>query len=999
MVLLQFANAVVTSLCKSERKTRPLPFLYRIIQKFALARCNALFANLALQEVFLKNSCLLCDQSTRSAVRSSYQIKTLTDYDVLGRAWRTRSSNGSCGAVTPPGSIITLDAANEASFNGIDVGSSMNLDITQFDTAANGLGAAHWSKRKQTSGDNYNTIDVLEQRSTFDALGRAQSASSTLSPSVGVTETYTTSTTYDPIGRTRTATDATGGTVENMYTKNGFMVRIRDANNPSTVYWELLKTNHRGQAVKEWRNKNVKLMTQRSYHAQNGRLTGIQTGEFIGSTLDTNSAIQNLGYSYDSQGNLFKRNDARLNKEERFGYDALNRLVQSWVGTLNQNGTPQQGLALSYDALGNICTKQIGSGEIIGYQYAGAAGCGLAGLGGSANSNTSQSPHAVIARINANGTTKTTYQYDAGGYQTSADYINTSENAKDRNIRYNVDGLADQFTNATETSHFRYAPGGRYLQHNIKAGVTTTTRYLGGVEWITKSNAVNQFERRRYVGGFLIIKEMGNTVGSGTSAIHTVTQRQEQYQFGDHLGSTDVLTDAQGNVIERMSFDAHGSRRDASSWLISIGIYTPTNTTHGFTGHEMLDGFGIIHMNGRIYDPELGRMLSPDPIVQEMVNLQNLNRYSYVLNNPLSLTDPTGLSWLGENWRSVGAVVIVIAAAIITHGASLEGTDALLVAMGAGAVSSAVACACAQGAVTGAFSALLFWGIGEYFQSIADANPQGLKFVGDTGLTPGQYGAKVAAHGVAGGIMSTIQGGKFGHGFASAGMAQLFSPAIGQITGDSSGAIASRITVAAFIGGTTSAMSGGKFANGALTAAFVQAFNFEAHEGGESKSDVPTISDEMGPPAPTPRKTLSQRVSKSVGDFFEEIQDRVLPAMGPVGMEASFGLKAVGSGALIIKASSNATNIARLGYNANRLNKVFAGKHMLDPLVQKFGSQEAALVAIHNAFQFVAKNPSAYQTGAWVTRQIGGVTVSVKGAIIENSFRISTATANQAGFY
>ncbi|MDJ0947274.1 MAG: RHS repeat-associated core domain-containing protein, partial [Kiloniellales bacterium] len=66
-------------------------------------------------------------------------------------------------------------------------------------------------------------------------------------------------------------------------------------------------------------------------------------------------------------------------------------------------------------------------------------------------------------------------------------------------------------------------------------------------------------------------------------------------------------------------------------------------TPRGFTGHEHLDAVGLIHMNGRVYDPVLGRFLSADPFVPSPTATQSFNRYSYVGNNPLSYTDPTGL--------------------------------------------------------------------------------------------------------------------------------------------------------------------------------------------------------------------------------------------------------------------------------------------------------------------------------------------------------------------
>jgi RHS repeat-associated protein len=76
----------------------------------------------------------------------------------------------------------------------------------------------------------------------------------------------------------------------------------------------------------------------------------------------------------------------------------------------------------------------------------------------------------------------------------------------------------------------------------------------------------------------------------------------------------------------------------------------------GFTGHEHLDAFGLIDMNGRVYDPILGRFLSPDKYVQAPGFTQSLNWYSYCLNNPLIFTDPSGNTWLSQfgDWISGG---------------------------------------------------------------------------------------------------------------------------------------------------------------------------------------------------------------------------------------------------------------------------------------------------------------------------------------------------------
>ncbi|MDP3327706.1 RHS repeat-associated core domain-containing protein, partial [Parvibaculum sp.] len=71
----------------------------------------------------------------------------------------------------------------------------------------------------------------------------------------------------------------------------------------------------------------------------------------------------------------------------------------------------------------------------------------------------------------------------------------------------------------------------------------------------------------------------------------------------------------------------------------------------------MIDDVGLVNMNGRIYDPEIGRFMSADPIVQDPTDTQSLNRYTYVGNNPLSYTDPTGYFSLGKLLRTIIAIV------------------------------------------------------------------------------------------------------------------------------------------------------------------------------------------------------------------------------------------------------------------------------------------------------------------------------------------------------
>jgi RHS repeat-associated protein len=131
--------------------------------------------------------------------------------------------------------------------------------------------------------------------------------------------------------------------------------------------------------------------------------------------------------------------------------------------------------------------------------------------------------------------------------------------------------------------------------------------------------------------------------GDGLSAVYIKTNETGQLYFvaKDHLGSIIGLYNTIGTLVEEYSYDAWGRRRNPNTWHYS-NIQLPTLTKRGYTGHEHLDEFGLINMNGRLYDPLLGRMLSPDNYVQGSTGTQNFNRYSYCLNNPLTYTDPDG---------------------------------------------------------------------------------------------------------------------------------------------------------------------------------------------------------------------------------------------------------------------------------------------------------------------------------------------------------------------
>jgi RHS repeat-associated protein len=112
------------------------------------------------------------------------------------------------------------------------------------------------------------------------------------------------------------------------------------------------------------------------------------------------------------------------------------------------------------------------------------------------------------------------------------------------------------------------------------------------------------------------------------------------YIHADHLGSTSVLSDESGQQAgERVAYLPYGGVR--------LGDASTLPTDYGFTGQRLEAGLGLMHYGARFYSPRLGRFVSADTIVPEPGEPQALNRYAYVLNNPLRYVDPSG-HWIFE---------------------------------------------------------------------------------------------------------------------------------------------------------------------------------------------------------------------------------------------------------------------------------------------------------------------------------------------------------------
>jgi len=188
-------------------------------------------------------------------------------------------------------------------------------------------------------------------------------------------------------------------------------------------------------------------------------------------------------------------------------------------------------------------------------------------------------------------------------------------------------------------TRFDYGPErARTRQVKVQGATTTTIKYVGTLfEQVAKTGAATEYVNYVFAGERRVAVYARDNGATPNEAV--------RYLHQDHLGSVDTITDESGGVVERLSYDAWGKRRTASgedAWKDSVIPITAATTPRGFTDHEHLDDFELVHMNGRVYEPVLGRFLSPDPFVQYPESTQGFNRYTYAVNNPLSFTDPNG---------------------------------------------------------------------------------------------------------------------------------------------------------------------------------------------------------------------------------------------------------------------------------------------------------------------------------------------------------------------
>ena len=225
------------------------------------------------------------------------------------------------------------------------------------------------------------------------------------------------------------------------------------------------------------------------------------------------------------------------------------------------------------------------------------------------NYTYSARPHAVTSTSDGN-----TYVYDDNGNMTLG---------AGRSITYNCDNKPSSITMGGNTTVFFYDGSGARVK---KMTGSSTTVYIGKLYEETGGVSTNY-------------------IFAGSTRIASKTTAGTYYYHQDHLGSSSVITNLSGVKVEEIHYYPFGE---------TLSDTSPSTTKHKYTSQELDTETGLYYYNARYYDPALGRFISADTIVPDPTNPQALNRYSYVLNNPLKYTDPSGHGFFDIYWVMYG---------------------------------------------------------------------------------------------------------------------------------------------------------------------------------------------------------------------------------------------------------------------------------------------------------------------------------------------------------
>ncbi|HWA90304.1 MAG TPA: FG-GAP-like repeat-containing protein [Rhizomicrobium sp.] len=437
--------------------------------------------------------------------------------------------------------------------------------------------------------------------------------------------------TYNADGRLDTLRYPSGLVVRYAYTPLGYLYQLKD-DATGAVLWTANARDAELHLADEVSGNGVR--TIRAYDPATGLVQQIRAG----SNGQDNGRVAHTDTDFDAVGNLSSRYDAFGPYTEYFCYDGLNRLTATALGGAGCTAPGGAGTVttVGYDDIGNIVSRS----DLGAYSYPAP---------GSAR------PHAVGAIAGTvNGIVGPHYKYDPNGnlvcVYTGGSCIGSG--IVRESAAWWSFNMAKTVSEGTSRIDLVYGPEhDRIVQTATDGSTSTTTTYLNDAvsgamsETVVTAGAVTWNDYLSVDGRLVAERSCAGAASCSATWSYFVT---------DHLGSVAVVTDQSSAVTAngRLSFDPWGRQRNPNgSADPTCALPGASPTTHTFTGQEAIASLCLVNLNARLYDPTIGRFLSPDSIVPDPTDAQSYNRYSYVDNRPLSFTDPTGHdpSWFDAN--------------------------------------------------------------------------------------------------------------------------------------------------------------------------------------------------------------------------------------------------------------------------------------------------------------------------------------------------------------
>ena len=334
------------------------------------------------------------------------------------------------------------------------------------------------------------------------------------------------------------------------------------------------------------------------------------------------SPASTLDYSYDSNGQLLSANKAEdANQNESFTYDALgNRLTYNGVAsTFDNSGQRIQDdgqYTYLFDANGNIIYKSNKqNGTSYTFEYSAL--------------NQLKKATVTSTPLNGNILKIIEYKYDPVGRRILRQVTDNVDSSKSKTKKYYYDGtniLAELDAGNNLTASYTHSP----LRSDDVLGAKFT------------SSAVSN--------------------GLAASAGNV-------YYLKDHLSTVNEITNANGDIVQKMEYSAFGvlrSVKDSSG--VEVGFENaPVRSSFTYTGREFEPELGMYYYRARYYDPNTGRFLQTDPEPGKLsLPITVINKYIYVGNNPTMFSDPTGRDFFDDLWKFVGTVILYAIAITVT---------------------------------------------------------------------------------------------------------------------------------------------------------------------------------------------------------------------------------------------------------------------------------------------------------------------------------------------